>query len=271
MNSKEVDMKKKNKETALITGASSGIGKAIAEELAGRNYNLVLVARSEDNLEALSEQLEQLYKIKVHFLPLDLTEKDFLNTMSAFLSDNNLDIDILVNNAGFGQRGRIVDTQLDIHKSMIDLNIKALTTLSHHFARKMQKRRHGYILNVASLGAFGAGPMMGTYFATKAFVLSFTEALHEEMQPYKVHVSALCPGAVETEFAKTSSMSDTILFQMDTSQPEPVAKAGIDGLFRDEAIIIPGTNTKLATLGAKLAPRFLTRKLTKILQEVEIS
>src|SRR4026208_1235439 len=190
--------------TTLITGASSGIGAAFARKLAGRGRNVLLVARSEDKLIALCNELGRLTSIRAQYLALDLTDPEARSQLFEETKKRDLEIDTLINTAGFGSMNDFANLDLERELEMIELNITAVVDLTHRFLGPMRERKRGTIINVASTAAFQAVPHMATYAATKAFVLSFSEAIAEENRLHGIHVMALCPGVTDTNFFDAS-------------------------------------------------------------------
>lgn len=197
--------------TALITGASAGIGAAFAQELAVRQTNLVLVARSEAKLQQLAQQLQKQYKIQVDVIVQDLTEPKAAKTVFDIVSEKSLTIDLLINNAGFGEYGDFAELDGERQVKMIQLNILALVDLTHQFLPQMRQRRSGNIINMCSVAAFQPMPYFSVYAASKAFVLSFSEALWAENRSYGVHVLAVCPGPTETNFFQEAGFPSTLV------------------------------------------------------------
>jgi short-subunit dehydrogenase len=237
---------------AIVTGASAGLGVEFARQLSARGYRLALVARRKDRLEALAGELGDARAIA-----LDLSESAAPRALLAQLGEP---IDLLVNNAGFGLVGRFAALDAARQRQMIDLNVGALTDLCRAVAPSMIKRRGGAILNVASTAAFQPGPGMAVYFATKAYVVSFTEALHEELRPFGIKVSALCPGPTATEFGEVSGWSGKVPdFAM--ADAASVVRAGLAGLDRNRAMVIPGLLNKMSGQGHRLLPRAWLRKI----------
>lgn len=193
--------------TTLITGASTGIGTSFAEEYAKRNHNLVLVARSEDKLQALAKRLSEAHGISAHVFAQDLSKPDSAEKVVQFCDEKNLQIDLLINNAGFGMLGDFLSHELSRLEEMITLNALTLVKLSRLFATKFAERKSGGIINVASTAAFQPVPNMAVYAATKAFVLSFSEAIAFELKEKGVRVMALCPGGTDTHFSKKRTMN----------------------------------------------------------------
>jgi hypothetical protein len=252
-------------ETALITGASSGIGLEFARLFAADDSNLVLVARREERLQALSDELKSEFGVDVFILPKDLTEKNAPRDIFDTLQKENIQIDVVVNSAGFGNRGAVVELDADIQTDMIQVNVAALTHLTRLFLPGIIERGRGGILNVGSLAGFQPGPNLAVYYATKAYVLSFTEALHEEIRNPNIKITCLAPGPVRTEFGAKSELDDSLLFKMSLMDVEPVVKAGYEGFRRGDVIVLPGIKQKLIPFFLRFTPRFLVRKIAKSL------
>ena len=240
----------------LITGASAGLGVEFARQCVARGQEVVLVARRKDRLNQLAAEVGNAQVIAV-----DLSHAEAPAAIFAELASRGLWAQTIINNAGFGLRGRFDALPLDRQLEMIDLNIRALTNLSFLAVEEMAKRGGGAILNVASTAAFQPGPKMAVYFATKAFVLSFTEALHEEWSGRGIKVSALCPGPTRTEFGEVAGISSLGSFDRLSMEAAPVVRAGLDGLERNEAVVIPGAANKLGAFSTRLAPRSVVRKI----------
>lgn len=229
------------KRTVLITGASSGIGYELAKVFGANEDDLILVARNSDRLADLKKTIEKLRSSKVYIINKDLSEPDAGETLFQEIKDLGLQVDILINNAGAGYVGLFHEKELAEDLKMMQLNMGTLTVLTKLFAAEMAKRRNGKILNVASTGSYHPGPFTAVYYATKAYVLSLTEALAIELKPYGVTVSALCPGATKTEFAKRAGKRDSSA-AMDARD---VARAAFSGLSKNKITIIPGLGNKL--------------------------
>ena len=253
------------KETVLITGASSGIGMELAKLFARDGSDLVLVARREDQLKQLSEKLKAEHNINVYVLPKDLSESSAPEEIFDHLNKENIVIDALVNNAGFGSKGTIAHLDAEQQLDMIQVNVMALTHLTRLFLPGIIERGYGGILNIGSLAGFQPGPHLAVYCATKAYVLSFTEALAEEIRNPNIKISCLAPGPVRTEFGKKSKLDDSLLFRVSLFNVNPVAKAAYEGFKRGETLIIPGFKAKIALFLNRLTPRILVRKTAKIL------
>lgn len=234
----------------LITGASSGIGLALAHLFAADCHNLVLAARSRERLERLASELEAKYPCHVTIIVQDLTEPGSAQALYKAVAEHQLNIGILVNNAGAGQSGRVLDTDLAGITRMIDLNITALTELSRLFAEDMVKRGTGQILNVASTGAYQPGPYTAVYYAAKAYVRSFSLALAEELSGTGVSVSILSPGATATEFSSRAGKADV----KGAMSAEAVAKAAYQGLKTRRRLIIPGLGNRFVIVLSKILP-----------------
>jgi short-subunit dehydrogenase len=256
-------------QTALITGASSGIGLDLTRLFAADKYDLIFVARSEEKLRATAAELEREFGIGVTVLPGDLARPETPSQLYAQLEDQGRAIDVLVNNAGYGVAGHFAhETELRTELEMIQVNITALTHLTKLFLPAMVERRRGRILNVASTAAFQPGPLMAVYYATKAYVLSFSEAIAEELRGTGVTVTALCPGPTATHFAEVAEATNRRLFKYKTPMPSmDVARAGYAGLLRGQRIVIPGMGNKLLAQSVRFAPRRLATKITRALQE----
>jgi short-subunit dehydrogenase len=245
--------------TTLITGASSGIGEAFARKLAQRGRNVLLVARSEDKLNALCNELGRVSGVRAQYVVMDLTEADAPARLFAEAKERALEIDMLVNNAGFGSMGDFSNLELARELEMIDLNVKSLVELTNRFLLPMRQRRQGVIINVASTAGFQAVPYMATYAATKAFVLSFSEALWEENRPYGVHVLALCPGVTDTNFFEAASIGRPPMRTIQTA--EEVVDAALRGLKRRRSTVISGWANWLTVESERLVPRSVVIKV----------
>ena len=255
------------KKTALVTGASSGIGLAFAKLLAQEGYDLVLVARSEDKLRSLQEELIEKHGIQAFVFSHDLTEPDAPQTLFEQIQQNNLSVCMLINNAGFGDYGEFVESDWPKQQAMIALNVMALSHLSHLFLPGMIQRGAGGILNVASTAAFQPGPLMSVYFATKAYVLSFSEAIAAEVEGTGVNVSVLCPGPTQSNFAQAAEMGKVAeqdgLSSDKLPSAEEVAKYGYEALQKGQVVAVHGTVNKALTFSNRLMPRALIRKGVK--------
>ena len=240
----------------LITGASSGIGLELAHVFAEHGDNLVLVARDTNKLTHLARTLSDQYGLRVEAISMDLTKDGAIDELIATLKKEKIEIDTLVNNAGFGHYGEFSKSDWKRNHEMIELNIRVVTELTQHFLGGMKSRGRGRILNVASTAAFLPGPLMAVYYATKAYVLSFSVALAEEVRGSNIAVTALCPGPTKTGFATAAEATHSRIFKGRLASANWVAKAGYRGLVRGKSIVVPGWRNKLLTF----MPRFFTQK-----------
>lgn len=255
--------------TVLVTGASSGIGVELARLFAANGDKLVLTARREDRLKALAAELWTQHASEVTVVTSDLAKPEGARELAIEIGRKGHVVDVLVNNAGFGLRGPFAKLSLDRQLAMLQVNMTAPTTLAGLYLPGMLARGKGGILNVASLAAFQAGPEMAVYYATKAFLLSFSEALHEEAKGSGVSVTALCPGPVPTEFGEVAEMGDAALFKTGVVSAEAVAKAGFDAFQSGKAIVVPGPLPKLGAFGTRFIPRGVARRLAYELQRTK--
>jgi short-subunit dehydrogenase len=240
---------------ALITGASAGLGAEFARQLSARGYRLVLAARRKDRLDALVSELGSARAIGI-----DLSKPDAAEKLLADVAAAGETVDLLVNNAGFGLHGRFDKADAARLRQMVDLNCGTLTDLCRAVLPQMIERRSGAILNVASTAAFQAGPGMAVYFATKAYVLSLSEALHEEARRFGVKVSALCPGPTRTEFGDVAGFRAPAAFDRVSMDPETVVRKGIQGIERNRAVVIAGALNKAGAYATRFVPRAVVRK-----------
>ena len=237
----------------VITGASSGIGEAFARALAARGHNLLLVARSEDKLTRLCSELGRTARIHCQHVGLDLSRPESPSKLFAETKTRGLEIDLLINNAGFGSMGEFATQDLSHELNMIDLNVRSLVEMTYRFLEPMRERKSGSIINVASTAGFQPVPYMATYAATKAFVLSFSEALWEENRSYGIEVLALCPGVTETGFFAASHIQKPPARTSET--PEQVVETALRGLKRRKSSIVSGAPNKLMVATERLMPR----------------
>ncbi|AMP99989.1 Short-chain dehydrogenase [Pedobacter cryoconitis] len=250
-------------EYALITGASKGIGKAIAVSLARSGYHLLLVARSDSDLQLLSQSIEQQYKVKVHYLSADLS----LNTSAVHLKEwctgITSDLSILVNNAGYGLWADFEVLSLSEQLNMLRLNIDAVIELTYHLLPILRKQKQSYILNISSVAAYQAMSKLALYAASKSFILSYSRALRYELKDSPVTVSCLSPGPTATGFSSRAGMDAlTELAEKFNMTPEKVAEAGLKGMFKKKAEIIPGFLNKVSVFSAWLLPKSLIERIT---------
>lgn len=251
--------------TALVTGASAGIGRELALLLARDGFDLILTARDESRLQNLAGELRQRWNARTTVVPGDLSAASGAGSIAAEIEAAGLEVDLLVNNAGVGAAGRFADVPLARQLALLQLNIVSLTELAHRFLPEMLARRRGRILNVASTAAFQPGPYLATYYASKAYVLSLSEALAEETRDSGVTVTALCPGPTRTEFFARASMRESKLGRRAVMEASEVAAAGYAGMMRGEPIVVPGaTNRAIAAL-VRIAPRgIVTRVVARL-------
>ncbi|WP_246104829.1 SDR family NAD(P)-dependent oxidoreductase [Sphingomonas xanthus] len=245
----------------LITGASAGLGADFARQLSAKGHRLVLAARRKDRLDALAREVGN-----ARVVAIDLGEPGAAGRLIADIDRHGEMVSTLVNNAGFGLWGRFDALDGPRQRGMIDLNCSALVELCHLVLPAMLERGQGAILNVASTAAFQPGPGMATYFATKAFVLSFTEALHEEMRTRGIKVSALCPGPTATEFGAVAGYTGNGLVDKLAARSEDVVRAGLAALDRNRAVVIPGLANKAGAQGHRFLPRSALRRIAGLIK-----
>jgi short-subunit dehydrogenase len=254
--------------TALVTGASGGIGYEFSKLLARDGYGLVLVARGQDALERVAEQLRLAYGVPVRSIAKDLARPNAAAEINTELDGAGLQVEILVNNAGLGARGSFTDSDMAGMLGMLQLNVVALTQLTRLVLPGMVARRSGKVLNVASTAAFSPGPLMAVYYASKAYVLSFSEGIAQELVGAGVTVTALCPGPTATNFQQRASMGNARLFRGGlTMSPDTVARIGYAGLQSGKRVVIPGLANRLMALGARVAPSRLAAVLAERLHQ----
>jgi hypothetical protein len=247
--------------TTLITGASSGIGEEFARQLAAQGENVLLVARTEAKLKTLCEELSRAHKVEAEYVAQDLAQSGAAARLFAETERRGLVIETLINNAGFGAMGDFSRLDLERALQMIDLNIKALTALAYYYLAPMRERRRGAIINVASTAAFQGVPYMAVYAATKAFVLSLSEALWEENRAYNVRVLALCPGVTETNFFEAAQSGAGRPPMRAAQTPQQVVKTALSGLARGRSHVISGWANYFMAEAERLAPRSLVERV----------
>jgi len=256
------------RQTALVTGASSGIGLDLATTFAQHGHDLVLVARSEGKLQELAVELEKRNDITAHVVAWDLSAPNAAAELVRELKSRSIEVDVLVNNAGYGVAGAFIETDMQRELDMIQVNIVALTQLTKLLLPPMIARKRGRILNVASTAAFQPGPLMAVYYATKAYVLSFSEAIADELRDTGVTVTTLCPGPTATEFASVAQMTHSRLFtMMRPMSSQRVASAGYRGLMAGRRLVIPGATNKLLVQSLRVSPRRAVTTLVRKFQE----
>ncbi len=252
---------------ALITGASGGLGLEMARILARQGYRLVLTARSEGALAEAAQEAERLGSPEARAVALDLSDDDAAPRLVAAL--DGVVPDVLINNAGFGAHGPFEGIGAEETHRMVTLNVTALTDLTRALLPGMRARGRGQILNVASTASFQPGPFMATYYATKAYVLSLSEALHDELRGTGVTVTCLCPGPTQTGFADRAGIAKLYVGRMNTLMPDArtVSEAGIRAMQRGERLVIPGLANRLGTLGARVLPRGVVLRMIRRIQD----
>ena len=253
-------------EYALITGASGGIGLELSYLCAEDGYNLILIARSEDKLKDISDEITGNYDVDVKIICKDLSDPSSAKEIYERVHGEQLDVSILINNAGFGGTGSFAETDLKNELEMMQVNMVSLVELTKYFLPVMITEKHGKIMNVASTAAFVPGPFMSIYYATKAFVLSFSEALANELKGTGVTVTALCPGPTYTDFQKRANVETARLFRHNVMDARKVALTGYRGLMKGKSVVIPGVFNKLMIQSSRFAPRKTLTAISRWLQ-----
>jgi short-subunit dehydrogenase len=254
--------------TALVTGASSGIGLDLAKRFAAEGYDVALVARSEGKLTEVARAIEAEHKVRAHVVTADLAAPRAADALMAKLAERGIEVDVLVNNAGYACYGAFSETDLADELNMIQVNIVALTHLTKLVVRQMVAKKAGRVLNVASTAAFQPGPLMAVYYATKAYVLSFSEALANELAGTGVTVTALCPGPTKTGFQARAQMEQSKLVRgKEIMTAETVARIGYAGLMKGKTVVIPGVSNKMMAQAVRFLPRKTVTKLVRNAQE----
>ena len=257
-----------HQKTALITGASGGIGYEFAKLFARDGYNLVLVARNEKKLIEIANKFKTMFGISVKVIAKDLASPTAPEEIFTELQKEGIKIQALVNNAGFATYGLFAETDLKTEVQMMQVNMACLTHLTKLFLKEMVKQREGKILNVASTAAFQPGPLMAVYYATKAYVLSFSEAIANEVQGTGVSVTVLCPGPTESDFQKRADMEQSKLVSgQKIMDAETVAEIGYRGLMNNQTVVIPGLKNQLLAQSVRVTPRKMVTKLVRKMQE----
>jgi short-subunit dehydrogenase len=255
------------RKTALITGASSGIGYELAKQFAKDHHDLVLVSRNRETLHKIADDLANQYSISAWTLPKDLANPTSPSEIFEELEKQSVKIDYLVNNAGFGQQGFFWELDAQSQQDMIQVNISALTHLTRLFLPGMVQRKSGGILSVASTAAFQPGPLMAVYYASKAYVLSFTQGLSNELHGTGVTATVLCPGPTRTGFQKRARLGNSRLFRRGVMDPEPVAEAGYRGLMTGKRLVIPGLTNRFLATSVRAVPTGMMLRLVRKLNE----
>ncbi|WP_158799812.1 SDR family oxidoreductase [Pedobacter sp. L105] len=249
-------------EYALITGASRGIGKSMALLLAKAGYHLLLVSRSENELQELAELIRKQYQVKVSYLAADLSASNTTQQVAEWCNKETSTLSVLINNAGYGIWGNFDQLQLSDQLDMLQLNINAVLALTHHLLPFLKQQKHAYILNISSTAAYQAVPTLALYSASKSFILQYSRALRYELKGSSVSVSCLCPGPTATGFASRAGMQALDhLAEKFNMTPEIVAKAGLKGMFNKKAEIIPGLMNLLSVYGVRFIPKSLTERI----------
>jgi short-subunit dehydrogenase len=259
------------KGTALITGASSGIGYELALLMGAKGYDLVLVARSTGKLEELKKKLEAGKGVRVTVIGKDLSRESAPREIADELQRSGIHIDVLVNNAGFGDYGHFAGTSWTKEKMMIDLNVRSLTEMTKLFLPGMLERKQGRIMNLASTASFQPGPLMAVYYATKAYVLSFTEAVAEEVRGSGVTLTALCPGPTASGFQAAASIENSKLVKgKKLPSSKEVAEYGYRAMMKGQVVAVQGFMNRLMAGSVRFTPRWLTRRVVKSMQESKL-
>jgi uncharacterized protein len=248
---------------ALVTGASKGIGKAIAEELAKRKHDLLLIARSGELLQQVAEGIIVKFKVKVSFLSIDLSEIASANNVFEWCTQNNYQVNIVVNNAGYGLSGRFEDYSIADNSNMMQLNMLTLVQLCQLFLPSLKQQSKAYILNIASSAAYQAVPGLSLYAATKVFVLNFSRGLKQELHNSSVSVTCVCPGSTDTDFSVRAKVSIRGLQAAEkvNMTAESVAKIAVNGMFKGKAEIITGIVNKIGAFGAWILPKVILERI----------
>ena len=250
------------KTRALITGGSVGIGAALADVFAGQGHDLILVSRTREKLEARGRAIHDKFAVDVVCLPEDLTDPQGARRLHEAVKGRGLHVDYLVNNAGVGLYGKFATTDLYAELKMIQLNVTSLVSLTKRFLPHMIERRSGRILNVASTAAFVPGPWMSVYYATKAFVLSFSQAIDYELKVNGITVTTLCPGPTESEFKVRAGSQRSRLFEAFVMDAPRVARVGYDAMMKGKPVAVPGLRNKMIPIAARLIPRPIIAELS---------
>ena len=254
-------------QTALVTGASAGIGVDLAECFAKDGYDLILTARGEGALQEVASRLSAAHGVKAHIVAQDLGAYGGGAAVAAAIAAKGLNVDVVVNNAGYGHAGALTSSDMQTQLGMIDLNVRALVELTYIYWDRMIANKRGGVLNVASTAAFQPGPLMANYYASKAYVLSFSEAMWEEARGTGVHVSCLCPGPTVSKFRERAGTDKTRLASASKAVPSaPVARAGYNAWRRNKRVIVTGANNKFIAGVGKFLPRESLLKLVRNLQ-----
>lgn len=252
-----------SKKTVLITGASSGIGYEISKIFAKNGFNIILVSRNKVKLESIGRNIKNKYNIEVDVIDVDLGNENSAEIVYKRVKEKKRNVNILINNAGVGYAESFCKTCVEKDFEIIDVNIKSLINLTKFFSKDMIEHGEGSILNVASTGAYQPGPYTASYYASKSYVLSFSEALRVELSEYNINVSVLCPGATKTNFSKNAGKEDV----KGAMSPQKVAFSAYNGLKKNKAVIIPGLVNKICIVFSKILPGLITARIVKSIQK----
>lgn len=249
----------------LITGTTSGIGKAFAEKFASMGNNIILVSRGRQKLEQQQLYLQNRYHVTVNYIAYDLAKEDAADLVMEQIDNWNISIDFLINNAGFNECGLFSKTDINKEIKMIDLHIRFITQLTKRILTIMEQNDYGHIVNVGSTGSFIPSPSDAVYSATKAYIMSFSNALYGEYRNTGIKISLLCPGATETEFARKANIEQTLLFKFAVMKPDQLVKIAYPKIVKGKRLIIPGLYNKFLIFCSKILPIDITNKLTMIM------
>jgi short-subunit dehydrogenase len=250
---------------ALVTGSSGGIGYELSRQFAHDGFNVVLIARDAERLSKVARELENRYHTKTLVLPKDLSHPSAAGEIYGEMQKHNLTIEVLVNNAGFGDLGPLAETEWEVQRQMLQVNVMTLVELTRLFLPEMIRRKSGRILNIGSTGSFAPVPYMAVYGATKAFVLSFSEALSAELEGTGVTATALCPGVTATQFAKRAKTENSLLVRLNQMTAGDVARTGYHALMKNKTRVVPGWFNKIIIGSLRFSPRSANLKMSKML------
>ncbi|TXK47386.1 SDR family oxidoreductase [Lactococcus sp. dk322] len=255
------------KNVTLITGASGGLGLEFAKSYAKSGNNLVLVSRNEAKLYDIKKELENKYGVTIYVYKKDLSKANAASDIYDFVMKKQLFVNVLINNAGFGDYGKFTNSDLKKQNNMVHVNILSVMEMCYFFAKPMQEKDTGVILNVCSVAGFQSGPLMSVYYATKAFVLSFTEALSVEMKDTGVSIKALCPGPTNTGFVSAAQLEESGLFKhLKNATAKEVVQYAFKKMDNKKVVLIPGFLNKVMVLSSKIIPRSVVRKIVYLIQ-----
>lgn len=247
--------------TALITGTTSGIGKAFTEKFASMGNNIILVSRNEDDLKRQQKDLQSQYHVSVKYIACDLTQTNAVDLIMKEIDNWQVSVDFLINNAGFNECGRFSNTDITQELKMIDLHIRFITHLTKHILPIMERENFGHILNIGSTGSFIPSPSDAVYSATKAYIMSFSNALYGEYKKTGIKITLLCPGATKTQFAQKANIQHTLLFRFAVMKANKVVKIAYPKMMKGKRLIIPGWYNKFLVFFSKIIPIGITNRL----------